>query len=138
VGPKIRSFSVPRGDAQQNAQHEIAYTQRKCLKDEFLRRKAVSCCGAYEVQSHLDRDDSWINPPQAQPRGRTRHLLLSLVIDLPIRSAKAGVRTLAFDSDVSVGGYLSKTACGSVGFLCQLGHIREKRFRLADEKTHGS
>ena len=25
----------------------------------------------------------------------------------------------------------------SVGFLCQLGHIREKRLRLADEKTHG-
>jgi hypothetical protein len=49
---------------------------------------------------HLDRDDSWTNRPQAQPRGRTRHLLLSLVIDLPIRSAKAGVRTLAFDSDV--------------------------------------
>jgi hypothetical protein len=31
-----------------------------------------------------------------------------------------------------------RPASGSVGFLCQLGHIREKRLRLADEKTHGS
>jgi NADP-dependent 3-hydroxy acid dehydrogenase YdfG len=31
--PKMRSFSVPCGDAQQNAQHATAYTQRKCLKD---------------------------------------------------------------------------------------------------------
>lgn len=72
MGPKIRSFSVPRGDAQQTAQHEIAYTQRKCLKDQFLRRKAVSCCGTYEVQSHLDRDDSRNDPPWCLELGRTR------------------------------------------------------------------
>ena len=57
-------------------------------------------------------------------------------MNLPIRSAKAGVRTLTFDSDVLSRRYLSKTACGSVGFLCQLGHIREKCLRLADEQTH--
>lgn len=55
----------------------------------------------------------------------------------PIRSPKAGGSNPYLGvGSFEIAGYLSKTACGSIGLLCQLGHIREKCLRLADEKTH--
>ena len=55
----------------------------------------------------------------------------------PTRSPKAGGLNPCLQfGRVEATGYLSQTACGSVGFLCQLGHIGEKRVRLADEETH--
>src|SRR5436190_17469288 len=50
-GSRICFLSMPRGNAQQNAQHAIAGKQRKFLSNRSLQRRAVSCCGAYEVQS---------------------------------------------------------------------------------------
>jgi len=50
----------------------------------------------------------------------------------------AGVRTPTFDPGVLNRRVPSNAPCGSVRFLCQLGHVCKKRVRLADEQTHVS
>jgi hypothetical protein len=50
----------------------------------------------------------------------------------------AGVRTLTFHPGMLNRRVPSNAPCGSVGLLCQLGHVRKKRVRLADEQAHVS
>src|SRR3954451_16923147 len=59
-------------------------------------------------------------------------------MNLPIPSTGRGVRPLTFDPGVLNRRVPSNASCGSVRFLCQLGHVRKKRVRLADEQTHVS
>jgi hypothetical protein len=48
--PSNLLFSMPRGNAQQNAQRAFGFNERKYLRNGVLHRRALVCCGAYEAR----------------------------------------------------------------------------------------
>jgi hypothetical protein len=82
-----------------------------------------------------DRAKSVFAKGKDRPPGKRNKLSLAQ-INLPIRFRRQGFEPLPSIRTFEIVDYFSKTACGSVGVLCQLGHICEELLRLADEKTH--
>jgi hypothetical protein len=90
--------------------------------------RTVSGIGTVRAKSVFAKEK---NPPSTREQGIARGNEPSYS-----KSEGRGFEPLPSIRTFKIAGYLSKTACGSVGLLCQLGHIREKLLRLADEKTH--
>jgi hypothetical protein len=97
--PKICLFSIPRGNAQQTAQHAFGFDERKRLRNGVLHRRALVCCGAYEArriyiattvaQTRGSQDPkegpAHIGPPQrAVEKAEMRQEVYVVVIDLAV------------------------------------------------------